>query len=203
MITMSILSNAQTPCIIRESSRGFDAVRIEDALLQSREIFFTGEVDPDSMEALIKQLMYLYRENPEEEITLYINSPGGEVSSGLAVYDFMKMIQAPIRTVCIGTAASMGAILFLAGDSRVMMPNSRIMIHDPAPGGGSMAGMKPAEMEERLEDLKKCQKVTIDIISQTTGRPEKAVRAKTQKDSYFSAAEAVEFGLATDIMTSL
>ena len=194
---------ALTPNIIKESSRGYEAIRIEDELLQSREIFFTGVVQSDSMEAVLKQLIYLYRADPEKEITMYINSPGGEVQSGLAVYDLMKMIPTPIRTVCIGTAASMGAILFLAGDKRVMMPNSRIMIHDPAPGGGSMAGMKPAEIVERLEELKKCQKVTIDIISKTTGKTEKAVRGMTRKDSYFNAAEAITFGLATDIMTTL
>ena len=200
---MSIEAMALTPNIIKESSRGYEAIRIEDELLQSREIFFTGVVQSDSMEAVLKQLIYLYRADPEKEITMYINSPGGEVQSGLAVYDLMKMIPTPIRTVCIGTAASMGAILFLAGDKRIMMPNSRIMIHDPAPGGGSMAGMKPAEIAERLEELKKCQKVTIDIIAKTTGKTEKAVRGMTRKDSYFNAAEAINFGLATDIMTTL
>ena len=200
---MSMKTFTNIPNIIKESSNGYDAIRIEDELLRSREIFLTDIVDSDSMEAIIKQLMYLHRDNPDEEITLYINSPGGEVQSGLVVYDFMKLIPTPIRTVCIGTAASMGAILFLAGDKRVMMPNSRIMIHDPAPGGGSMAGMKPAEMEETLAALKKCQKVTTDIISKVTGRPEKDVRRKTKKDSFFNAEEAIEFGLATEIMTSL
>lgn len=192
-----------TPNIIKESSRGYDAVRIEDELLQSREIFLTSPVDAESMEALLKQLIYLYRADAEKEITLYINSPGGEVQSGLVVYDLMKMMKAPIRTVCIGTAASMGAILFLAGDRRVVMPNSRIMIHDPAPGSGTIAGMKPAEIEERLTDLKKCQDVLVDIIAKTTGKDEKEVREKTRKDSYFNAKEAIDFGLATEIMTTL
>lgn len=192
-----------TPNIIKESSRGYDLVCIEDELLQSREVFLTSGVDSASMDSLIKQLMYLYREDPEKEITLYINSLGGEVQSGLAVYDFMKLIKAPIRTVCIGTAASMGAILFLAGDRRSMMPNSRVMIHDPAPGGGSLSGMKPAAIEEKLAELKKTQKITVDIIKRTTGKTEKAVRSKTRKDSFFDAKEAVEFGLATDIIDSL
>lgn len=191
------------PRIIKESSRGYDSVKIEDELLKTREIFLTDSVDADSMDSIIKQLMYLYRDDPDQEITLYINSPGGDVDSGLAVYDFMKLIKAPIRTVCIGIAASMGAILFLAGDRRVMMPNSRIMIHDPAPGGGSMAFMKPDEIGEKLSDLKKAQKVVVDIISDTTGRSQKAVRSKTRKDSYFNAEEAVAFGLATEILSSL
>ena len=200
---MSYKTLTNIPNIIRETSRGFDAIRIEDELLQSREIFLTDAVDAESMECIIKQLMYLYREDPESEITMYINSPGGEVQSGLAVYDFMKLIQVPIRTVCIGTAASMGAILFLAGEKRVMMPHSRVMIHDPAPGGGSMEGMNPDAMEERLKDLKKIQDVTISIISDTTGKSELEVREKTKKDSYFDAEEAVDFGLATEIITSL
>ena len=198
---MYTISNS--PCIIRESSRGYDMIRIEDELLQSREIFLTGDVDAESMQSVIKQLIYLYRDDPEKEITVYINSPGGEVQSGLAVFDIMKMIPNPIRTVCIGTAASMGAILFLAGDRRVMMPHAQIMIHDPAPGSGSMEGMKPDEMEERLSDLKKCQKVTVEIISQATGRSEEDVRNKTKKDSFFNADEAISFGLATEIMTEL
>lgn len=200
---MSMYSYATTPHIIKEGANGTFCVNIEDELLKSREIFLTDDVDADSMNSLIKQLMYLHKTDPDSEITLYINSPGGEVQSGLAAYDFMKLIRTPIRTVCIGTAASMGAILFLAGDRRVMMPNSRIMIHDPAPGGGSMAGMKPAEMEEQLTNLKKAQKVTCDIIAKTTGRSDKDVRSKTRKDSYFNADEAIAFGLATEILTEL
>lgn len=190
----------QTPYIIKETSRGIDCIRIEDELLKTREIFLTGTVDADTMNSLLKQLMYLNRDDPNKEITLYINSPGGEVSSGIAVYDYMKMMRAPLRTVCVVTAASMGAILFLAGDYREMSPHSQLMIHDPAPGGGSMQGMKPAQMEEHLKSLKKVQKVLCEIISKTTGKSLKEVKSKTQKDSYFDAEEAIEYGLATSIM---
>ena len=100
--------------IIKETVRGIDIVDLEDELLQSREIFLTGGVDANTTNELIKQLMYLEREDDEAEITLYINSPGGEVTSGLAVYDYMTLIKAPIRTVSIDTAASMGALMFLA-----------------------------------------------------------------------------------------
>ena len=193
----------QKPYIIKENAHGLDAVSIETELFKSREIFLTDTVDADSMNDVIKQLMYLNREAPDKEITLYINSPGGEVSSGLAVYDYMKMMQAPIRTVCIGTAASMGAILFLAGDRREMLPHSRLMIHDPAPGGGSMQGMKPAQMEEQLGSLRKVQKVLCGLIAETTGQSLKAVRNKTKKDSFFDAEEAVSFGLATSIIDKI
>lgn len=192
-----------TPNIIKETSRGIDCIRLEDELLKSREIFLTETVNAETMDGLLKQLMYLNKEAPEEEITLYINSPGGEVRSGIAVYDYMKMMQAPIRTVCIGTAASMGAILFLAGDRREMLPHSQLMIHDPAPGGGSMQGMKPAQMEEHLKSLKKVQKVLCEIISETTGRSLEEVQNITQNDSYFDAEEAIEFGLATTIIKNI
>lgn len=192
-----------TPNIIKETSRGIDCIRLEDELLKSREIFLTEAVNAETMDSLLKQLMYLNKEAPEEEITLYINSPGGEVRSGIAVYDYMKMMQAPIRTVCIGTAASMGAILFLAGDRREMLPHSQLMIHDPAPGGGSMQGMKPAQMEEHLKSLKKVQKVLCKIISETTGRSLEEVQNITQNDSYFDAEEAIEFGLANSIIKNI
>ena len=195
--------SSMMPSVIKETSRGFDCVRIEDTLFQNREIFLTRPVDAASMDALTKQLLYLSREEPQKEITLYINSPGGDVQSGLAAFDMMKLIKTPIKTVCLGNAASMGAILFLAGDKREMFPNSRIMIHDPSHGGGSMAGMKPDELDERVRDLKKVRKILCGIIAEATGKSESAVRAKTRKDSYFNAEEAVEYGLATGIVTSL
>ena len=188
------------PGILRESSRGFERIEIEDDLLQTREIFLTDEVNAGTMNSLLKQLIYLNRTDPDAGITLYINSPGGEVQSGLAVYDWMKLMPAPLKTVCIGTAASMAAILFLAGDTRLMTANSRIMIHDPAPAGGSLAGRKPGEIAEQLEELRKVQAVTCTIISEITGQSEDTVYGKTRKDSWFSAEEALSFGLATGIM---
>ena len=187
------------PSVIKETSRGFESVRIEDTLFKNREVFLTGIVDAVSMDALAKQLIYLSREEPDREITLYINSPGGDVQSGLAVYDIIKMMKTPVRTVCLGSACSMGAILFLAGTKREMLPNSRIMIHDPSHGGGSMAGLKPDDLDEKVRDLKRVREILCGIISEATGKSEKAVRAKTRKDSYFNAAEAVKYGLATGI----
>ena len=192
-----------TPFIIKETAKGLERIRIEDELLKSREIFLTGNVNADTMNSVMKQLMYLNKDAPDKEITLYINSPGGDVTSGLAVYDYMKMMQAPIRTVCTGLAASMGAILFLAGDKREMFPHTEIMVHDPAHASGTMEGMKPAELEERLVSLRKCQKALCDIIAETTGKSLKAVQSKTRKDSFFNAKEAVEFGLATKIIEKI
>lgn len=192
-----------TPRIIREGANGSFALGIEDELLKSREIFLTDEVDADSMESLFKQITYLHRSDPNKEITLYINSPGGDVQSGLAVYDLLTLIKTPIKTVCIGTAASMGALLFLAGDKRAMFPHSKVMIHDPAHKAGSLGGMKPAELEERLLDLKKTQKILCEIIAETTGKTIEDVHAKTCKDSFFDAEESLDYGLATEIITKL
>ena len=188
------------PGIIRESARGYDRFEIEDELFRSRELFLTDAVDSGTMNSLLKQLIVLNRTAPEQEITLYINSPGGEVQSGIAVYDYMKLMSAPLTTVCIGTAASMGAILFLAGQRRIVTQNSRIMIHDPAPGSGTLTGMKPAEIEDRLNELKKIQAVTCRIIAGATGRTEEEILSRTRTDSWFSAEEALAFGLATGIM---
>ena len=193
----------EIPAVIKESARGYERVELSDELLLSREVFLTSPVDSDSMAVLLKQLLCLYRQNPSAGITLYINSPGGEVSSGLAVYDFLKMFPGTVRTVCIGTAASMGALLFLAGDIREMFPSSGLMIHDPSFAHGSLAGMKPGEIEEQLNSLKKTQKRICRIISDTTGRSEKEILALTASDTYFDAEEAVAFGLATAVRTTL
>ena len=187
------------PAIIKESSRGIDRIEIEDELFMKGKIFLTGAVDHASMDSLIKQLLYLNETDPDQEITIYINSPGGEVSSGLAAYDLMNLIDNPITTFCIGEAASMAAILFLAGEKRIMLPDSTLMIHDPAPGGGSLQGMKPNEMEERLDELKKTRDRLCSIIAEITGKSIQEILAKTCKDSYFSAKEAYEFNLANVI----
>jgi len=191
------------PYILKESSSGYDHVSIEEELLLSREIFMADGVDEYSMNALFMQILYLYRQDPDKEITIYINSPGGDVSSGMSVFDLIRLIKTPVRTVCMGTAASMGAVLFLAGDKREMLPSSKLMIHDPSPGGGSMAGRKPAELEEQLTRLKKTQEMLASLIAEKTGKGLDEILELTSKDTYFDAEEAVEFGLATSIVTEL
>lgn len=188
--------------IIKETVRGIDIVDLEDELLQSREIFLTGGVDANTTNELIKQLMYLEREDDEAEITLYINSPGGEVTSGLAVYDYMTLIKAPIRTVSIGTAASMGALLFLAGDKRQMLPHTRIMIHDPSYSNADMSGKKPHEIQHELDKLNETRQIIAQIISEKTGKTLEEVYEVTANDTYYNAEEALKFGLATEIIDS-
>ena len=189
------------PNIIRETSEGLNQIPIQDILFQRREVECIGEITEDSVAALIIQLRYLHREAPEQEITMYINSPGGEVSSGLALYDVMKAIQCPIRTVCVGTAASMAAILFLSGDKRDMLTHSKVMIHDPLIPGG--IGGSALKVDAVARNLMQTRQTIANIISRHTGKSLEDVLAKTASDSYFDAEQAVEWGLADRIIHEL
>ncbi len=191
------------PNLIKESVRGMESLTPDDLLFTNREIFLTTGVDSSTANELIKQLMILEKLDNTGEITLYINSPGGEVVSGLAVYDYIQLMKAPVRTVCIGTAASMGAILFLAGQKREMLEHTRLMIHDPAYGGGDMAGKKPHELQMYVDKLKQSQEIIAGIIAEKTGKSLEEVYEKTHEDSYFNATEAIEYGLATGIVTQI
>ena len=182
--------------IFKISSNGLNLCPIDDELLNRRKIFLTNGVSPRTMDELMKKLMYLEMTEPGREITLYINSPGGECNSGLAVLDYMALMKSPLRTVCIGTAASMGAILFLAGQKREMLPHTQLMIHDPSLSG-SAGGMKPHEMEAELKMLRSIQKKLIEVISSVSGKPESEVAEITKTDTYFDLDEALRFGLAT------
>jgi ATP-dependent Clp protease protease subunit len=190
------------PNIIKETNRGFDAFTIQDEMLMHREIECLGEINDEMICSLISQIMYLKRQNENEKITIYINSPGGSVDSGLALLDIMKAVKCPIRTVCIGMAASMGAVLFLAGDERDILPHSRVMIHDPLIGGGGLKG-SALQIESRVQDLMKTREVLAEIIAAHTGKSLTEIYEKTGKDSYFYADEAVEFGLADKIITEI
>lgn len=184
--------------IIRESSRGYDLISIQDEMLAHRELELAGEVDADSANALIRQMRYLQRQDPDAEITLYINSPGGGVDSGLALYDVMQAISCPIRTVCVGLAASMAALLFIAGDRRDMLPHSRLMIHDPliVQTGGSALRLKAVS-----DDLMETRRITASVIAEHAGRSLEEILEKTASDCFFRAEEAVAFGLADHIIT--
>ena len=189
--------------VILESSRGLQPVPVEDELFRNREIFLTGGVDRDTCGEMIKQVMYLESKDPSKEITVYINSPGGSVQDGLALYDMLILTKAPVRTVCMGTCASMGAIIFLAGRKREMMEHGKIMIHDPAFGSGhEIGGKKPHEIQVELDDLNRCRESLARIIADRTGRDIEEIYKVTANDTYYSAEEAVDFGLATGIITT-
>ena len=186
--------------IIRESSCGYHLIPIQDEMLSHREVELVGEVDADSANALIRQLRYLQREDPGAWVTLYINSPGGSVDSGMALYDVMQAVSCPIRTVCVGLAASMAALLFVSGAERGMPPHSRLMIHDPliVQTGGSALKLKAVS-----DDLMETRQIIARVIAEHSGKSTDEVLAKTASDSYFRAEEAIEFGLADQIITGL
>lgn len=183
-----------TPNIIRETSSGPFLCTIRDEMLKNREIECVGEINAESVYSLTRQLRYLQREDPAAEITMYINSPGGEVDSGLALYDAMKAVSCPIRTVCMGTAASMGAVLFTAGGRRDILPHGRVMIHDPLISGG--VGGSALHIQDISRGLLKTREILCGILAERTGKSLKEIYRKTAKDTWFSAEEAVAFGLA-------
>lgn len=186
--------------VIKETVRGIECIRMDDEFLSNREIFLTAQIDPETSGELIKQLMYLERQDNSKEVTIYISSPGGEVISGLAVFDIITMMKAPVRTVCIGTAASMGAILFLAGQKREMLPHTQLMIHDPSYCHNDIGGRKPHEIQHELDKLNEVRKSLAGIISDKTGKSLREIYKLTANDTFFSAQEAVEYGLATKIL---
>ena len=190
----------RVPTIRTETARGIDACTLEDKMFDRREVVLQGEVNSVSCNQLILQLMYLDREEPGEEITLYINSPGGEINSGMALYDAIRMLKSPVRTVCMGMAASMGALLFLAGDKRELLPHSEIMIHDPRQFGGG--GVTATDIASNAERIMKMREMTGRIIAERTGKDLETVLEYTKTDSWFEAQEAIEFGLATGIVES-
>lgn len=191
------------PNIIKETSRGLDVVSLPDAFFSQRKLFLISEVTAETMNDLLMQLMYLEAQDSEEPVVLYINSPGGEVTSGLAVYDFMRMMKRPLITICTGTAASMGAVLFLGADKRYMLPHSKIMIHDASYGKANFSGLKPDELQVHLDDLRKVSHITAGIIAERTGQPLETVESYTRKDSFFDSEEAMKFGLATAVVKSI
>ena len=190
-----------TPLIFKETSSGPYAMSIRDEMLASREIECVGEINDESVYSLTRQLRWLFRQDPEAEITMYINSPGGEVSSGLALYDVMKAVSCPIRTVCLGTAASMGALLFAAGDRRDIFPHGKVMIHDPLIPGG--VGGSALQVESISKSLLKTREDLCAILAQCTGKSLKEIYEKTATNSWFDAKEAVAFGLADNIIDKI
>lgn len=184
--------------ILKETVRGAELIPLEDMLLEENEIFLVDEITPKSANNLIQKLMYLDSKDLGE-ITLYINSPGGEVISGLAIYDYIKIMKSPVRTVCIGDAASMGAIIFLAGEKREMLPHTRILIHDPSYGHLDISGKKPHEIQRGVDSLNKVRGTLAEIIAEKTGKDINAIYKITAEDNYFTADEAIDFGIATSI----
>jgi ATP-dependent Clp protease protease subunit len=187
-----------------ETSSGLRSIPLEDDFLNQRIVFLNDPINPETANCVIKQLLYLNNADPDSEITMYINTPGGAVDDGLAIYDTIRAIRAPLKCVVTGLAASMGAIVYLAADKRQMLPHSQIMIHDPAFGGRhDISGKKPHEIQSELDGLNKCRKRLAAIISERTGKSLDEICKVTQQDTYFDAQESIEFGLTNAIITTI
>ena len=192
---------ALVPYVVEQTNRGERSYDIFSRLLNDRIIMLCDEVNDATASLVVAQLLYLEGQDSDKDISLYINSPGGEVQSGLALYDVMQAVTCTIRTVCLGMAASMGALLFIAGDEREVLPHSRVMIHDPLISGG--AGGSALSVKARADDLMRIRDITAGVIARHSGMPLERVFELTASDTYFEAKEAVEAGLADRIITRL
>lgn len=189
----------EIPNILMETSYGYTSCRIQDSLMQQRAVLCFGAITPEQADSLILQLLCLSARS-DQEITMYIHSPGGEVNSGFAIYDTMQLLSCPIRTVCVGDASSMAALLFAAGDTRCILPHSHVMIHDPLVQQISGSTMK---IKDCADSLLRIRSAMADILSKRTGRRVEEILEKTEQETTFSAQEAVEFGLADQVLDSL
>jgi ATP-dependent Clp protease protease subunit len=185
------------PMVVEQTSRGERAFDIFSRLLKERIIFLNGPID-DGVSALVcAQLLFLESENPKKEIAMYINSPGGIVTSGLAIYDTMQYIKSPVSTLCMGMAASMGSFLLMAGEAgqRISMPNSRIMLHQPSGGFQGMA----SDIERHAEDIIKTKRRLNELYAKHTGRSYEEVEKTLDRDYFMSAEEAKAWGLVDHV----
>jgi ATP-dependent Clp protease protease subunit len=187
-----------SPSIIEETSYGAFGKGVQDDMLVCRQLSLIGEVEQESAFALCQQMRYLARQDPAAPITLYIDSPGGSVTAGLAVVDVMTSVACPVRTVCLDTAASMGAVIFSAGDERLIYPHSEMLIHDPlimqGPGGSALA------VQEQSRRLMKTRKTICQFLADRSGNSLSKIQSMTKKDTYLDADEAVKLGFADSIV---
>ena len=187
------------PYVVEQTSRGERNYDIYSRLLKDRIIFLGEEVNETTASLVVAQLLFLESEDPNKDIQLYINSPGGVVTAGMAIYDTMQYIKCDVSTICIGLAASMGAFLLSGGakGKRLALPNAEIMIHQPSGGARGQA----TEIQIVAENILKTKKKLNEILAANTGKPYDVIAADTERDYFMSAAEAKEYGLIDDVIT--
>ena len=192
--------SALVPYVIEQTPRGERSYDIYSRLLNDRIIFLGEEINSVSANLVVAQLLHLESQDAEKDISLYINSPGGEVYSGLAILDTMNFINPQVSTICVGMAASMAAVLLSAGakGKRFCLPHSKVMIHQPS--GGAQG--QQTEIEIVAEEIKKTRRELNQILSDASGQPIEKVQADTERDNYLTAAEALDYGLIDRIVTS-
>jgi ATP-dependent Clp protease, protease subunit len=196
-------SMSLVPIVIEQTSRGERSYDIYSRLLKDRIILLGTPVTEDVSNVIVAQMLFLEMENPEKDISLYINSPGGSVSAGLAIYDIMQFVKCDVSTVCIGMAASMGALLLSAGakNKRYILPNSKVMIHQPLIGGNGISG-QASDVEIHAKEMLRTKKKLTDILVKHTGQSFDDVTKATDRDNYMTAVEAKDFGIVDEVVTT-
>ena len=190
------------PYVVEQTSKGERSYDIFSRLLKDRIIYLGEDVNPTTSSLIVAQMLFLDSEDPDTEIYFYINSPGGSITDGMAIVDTMNYIKCPVETVCVGLAASMGAVLLTAGEKgkRFAMPNSEIMIHQPLIGGGGLQG-QATEIKIHADHLVRTREKLNKFLSERTGKPLDVIEKDTERDNYMTAEEALEYGLIDGIMT--
>ena len=186
------------PMVVEQTNRGERSYDIYSRLLKDRIIFLGGEIDDDTANLVVAQLIFLEADDPDKDISLYINSPGGSVTAGMAIYDTMQYIKCDVSTICVGMAASMGAFLLAAGakGKRKALPNCEVMIHQPLGGARGQA----TDVAIQAEQLIKIKNKMNQILAQRTGQPVERVAQDTERDNYMDAAVALQYGLVDEII---
>ncbi|QWA12446.1 ATP-dependent Clp endopeptidase proteolytic subunit ClpP [Sodalis ligni] len=189
---------ALVPMVVEQTSRGERSYDIFSRLLKERVIFMTGQVEDYMANLIVAQMLFLEAENPEKDIYLYINSPGGVITAGMSIYDTMQFIKPDVSTICMGQAASMGAFLLTAGakGKRFCLPNSRVMIHQPLGGFQGQA----TDIEIHAKEILKVKSRMNELMAKHTGRPLETIEKDTERDRFLSADEAVDYGLVDGIL---
>ena len=189
------------PYVIEQSARGERSYDIFSRLLKDRIIFLGEEVNATSAGLVVAQLLFLESEDPDKEIDLYLNTPGGSITDGMAIVDTMNYIKCPVSTICVGMAASMGSVLLCSGEKgkRFATPNSEILIHQPLIGGGGLSG-QTTEIKIHADHMVKTREKLNKFLSERTGKPLDVIERDTERDNYMTAEEALEYGLIDGIM---
>ena len=189
------------PYVVEQTSKGERSYDIFSRLLKDRIIYLGEDVNPTTSSLIVAQMLFLESEDPDKEIFFYINSPGGSITDGMAIVDTMNYIKCPVSTVCVGLAASMGAVLLAAGEKgkRFAMPNSEVMIHQPLIGGGGLQG-QATEIKIHADHLVRTREKLNKFLSERTGKSLEQIERDTERDNYMTAEEALEYGLIDGIM---
>ena len=198
---MENLTNSLVPYVIEQTGRGERSYDIFSRLLKDRIIFLSEDVNHVTASLIIAQMLFLESEDPDKEISFYINSPGGSITDGMAIVDTMNYIKCPVSTICVGMAASMGAVLLASGEKgkRYATPNAEILIHQPLIAGGGLSG-QTTEIKIHADHMVKTREKLNKLLSERTGQPLEIIDRDTERDNYMTAEEALKYGLIDGIM---